>query len=493
MLALDQKERLFKAIGYEPHRGQQEFHESPARFRVASCGRRYGKSTMAARDMEPELFIPDRMFWIVGPTYDLGEKEFRVIWQDLMVKQGLGRDKRIKKAYNKRSGDMYIEFPWNTRLEVRSADHPENLVGEALDGVIMSEAAKHRMDTWERFIRPALADKRGWATFCTTPEGHNWLYDLYLLGIDSQMLDWASWKLPSWQNTIVFPGGRDDPEIKAVERTTSREWFMQEYGAEFTAFVGKIYSEFDEHKHIVDYQYNPNWPNYLFIDWGFVNALCLLDVQISPSDDVYIWRETYVSGERLEQVLEYYKEGSGQANGLGWMRDGHPQGHHIKCAYGDAEDPEAVLTVNMKLAPCIALPEAKENWRAGVELVKRFLKAYETGATNDYGEPVTVPKLFVSRDCPNTIKEFQNYKMKPPSKSGLDPREAPEKKDDHAMDAIRYGLVHLYELGAKYHLEDVMDVEEYRSSKFEDDNDRAFTTQDFGDNYDTAFTAGMRF
>lgn len=489
---LAQKERLFKAINYDPHPGQKQFHESRARFRCATCGRRYGKSTMAARDAEPELFLPNKMFWIVGPTYDLGEKEFRVIWNDLIIGQGLGKDKRIKKGYNKRSGVMFIEFPWNTRIEVRSADHPENLVGESLDGVILSEAAKHRHDTWERFIRPALADKRGWATFCTTPEGHNWLYDVYRYGQDPSMTQWASWRMPSWENTAVFPLGRQDPEILMIEKTTSPEWFAQEYGAEFTAFVGKIFTEFDEVKHIIDYTYNPNWPNYLFIDWGFVNALCILDVQVSPMDDVYIWRETYVSGERLEQVLEYFKEGSGYSNGLGWPEDGHPEGYHINTAYGDSEDPEAVLTVNTKLCPCIALPEAKENWRAGIELHKRFLKPYPTGAMDDYGEPVTKPKLFVDRNCINTIKEYQNYKMKKPSTSGLDPREGPEKKSDHAMDAIRYGLMHLFELGAKYHLEDVIDLAEVRRAKMANEPD-PFTTRDFGDDYETAFNLGMEF
>ncbi len=176
------KTKYFKKIGYEPHGGQVQFHDSPARFRTAVCGRRYGKSTMAARDVSPELFLPDKLFWIVGPTYDLGEKEFRIIWQDLMIKQGLAKDKRIRKAFNKRSGSMYIEMPWNTRIEVRSADIPENLVGEALDGVIMSEAAKHKPETWERFIRPALADKLGWGTFTTTPEGFNWMYENYMLG-----------------------------------------------------------------------------------------------------------------------------------------------------------------------------------------------------------------------------------------------------------------------------------------------------------------------
>src|SRR5690348_15305866 len=178
------RNQFFRQIGYQPHREQLLFHNSKARFRIPVCGRRFGKSKMAGSDLEPHLFLPNKMDWIIGPTYDLGEKEFRVVWDDLIIGLRMGQDKSIKKAYNKKQGNMYIEFPWQTRLEVRSADHPENLVGEALDRAIMSEAAKHKMETWERFVRPALADKRGQADFPTTPEGFNWLHNLWQLGRD---------------------------------------------------------------------------------------------------------------------------------------------------------------------------------------------------------------------------------------------------------------------------------------------------------------------
>lgn len=186
------KRALFQKIGYQPHAEQLLFHDSKARFRMSNCGRRFGKSTMAARDLEPKLFLPNKQYWIVAPTYDLGEKEFRVVWNDLIIKLGLGKDKSIRRVYNKKQGNMVIEFPWQTRLEVRSADHPENLVGEALDGVIMSEAAKHKKETWEQFIRPSLADKRGFADFPTTPEGYNWYYDLWMLGKDPEFVDYQS-------------------------------------------------------------------------------------------------------------------------------------------------------------------------------------------------------------------------------------------------------------------------------------------------------------
>lgn len=431
------KATYFKQMGYVPHAKQWLYHNSQARFRFPNCGRRFGKSTMAAKDLEPRLFEPNKMFWIVGPTYDLGEKEFRVIWHDLIVQRRLGRDKRVKKSFNKKGGTMFIEFPWNTRLEVRSADHPENLVGEALDHVIMSEAAKHKEQTWERFIRPALADRRGSADFPTTPEGFNWLWQLWMYGSNPEFPEYASWKFPSWDNLAVYPGGRNDPEILLLERTMSPEAFAQEIGADFSAFVGKIYPEWDAGKHVRQVKFNPNWPNYVAFDWGYTNPLAAIEFQISPQDEVFVWREHYKAFLTLPDHIRQLK-----------ARD-QPDGYHINMAFGDAADPEAAITVSTKFAPCLALPEAKENWREGIDLVRGFLKdRTSTEVEDEFDTPSEdKPGLYVDFGCTNLIREFNNYKA-PDSVKGRNVPEMGNKVEDHAMDALRYGLVHLYKFGA---------------------------------------------
>lgn len=449
------QDALFKTVGYKPHERQLLYHNSKARFTVPVCGRRFGKSTMAGRHLSPHLFQHDRRYWIIGPTYDLGEKEFRVVWDDLIIKKGLGRDRRIKKAFNKNQGQMYIEFtPWRTRLEVRTADSPENLVGEALDGVIMSEAAKHKQETFERYVRPALGDRRGWATFPTTPEGQNWLYDLWLLGQDPNFPDYASWQFPSWDNPFLYPLGRTDPEILLQEKTMSREAFAQEIGADFTTFVGKIYPEFEMVTHVIDnYVFKPEWKNYMFFDFGYVNPLCALDVQIDPWDNIYVWREHYLSYEQLGAHLALMNQRE------------QPFGYHINMATGDAADPAACDFISQNLVGCVADPKSKENWREGVDLVKSFLECRELSQLvvdedgNILSEAVTQPRLFVSRDCTNTIREFNNYKAPQTSGSRHNrkaPRETAQGIDDHALDALRYGLMHLYKLGGQYHLSDTM-------------------------------------
>jgi hypothetical protein len=440
------KKAWFERIGYVPHPQQWGYHNSDARFRVPVCGRRFGKSTMAGRDLEPYLMTPNKRYWIVGPTYDLAEKEFRVIWDDMIVKLGLGREKRLKRGYNKRSGEMYLEFPWQTRLEVRSADHPEYLVGEALDGAIMSEAAKQKKETWERFIRPSLADKRGWATFPTTPEGFNWLYDLWMLGIsgDTNLGVFESFKFPSWANTAVYPGGRQDAEIILLERTTTPEWFMQEIGADFASFVGKIFPEFDETVHVRNHQYNPQWKNYIAFDWGYTNPLAAIEFQVSPDDRIFVWREYYKSFMQLGDVVEELK---GRP---------HPPDYRIDLAFGDAADPAAAEYVSGHLVGCIADPDAKkkEMWGVGIRLMRAFMKADRfVGEKDEYGTPDYEPSFFIDPSCTNMIREMNNYRAK--ESKGLNVPELGNNVENHTIDALRYAIVQLYYLGAQHHLTDV--------------------------------------
>lgn len=438
------KWRYFELLGYKPHPKQHLFHKSPARFKVPVCGRRFGKTAMGAREVEPVLMTPNKRVWIVGPTYDLGEKEFRVIWHDMIIRLGLGKEKTVKRSYAKKQGDLSIEFPWNTRLEVRSADRPENLVGEGLDYVIMSEAAKHEQETWDRFVRPALTDNRGLATFSTTPEGQNWIYHLWKMGRDPNEPEFESWQFPSWENPYVYPGGREDREILLTERTTPTEIFKQEYAADFTSFAGKVYTEWDESVHVREVKFNPAWPNYIAFDWGFAAPMAAIEFQVDSFQRIRVWREHYKSRMRLRDYLQELRNRP------------QPEGYRLDLCFGDAADPEAVVTVSEDFHPCYADPRSKtgsaegnyeSGKREGIELVQGFLKLQDTGEADEYGTPTYEPWLVVDHSCINLINEFNNYRIAEAPR-GKDPREDTFRRDDHALDALRYGLMHVFKLGA---------------------------------------------
>lgn len=48
---------LFDYINYNPHQGQLQIAESRARYRVASCGRRFGKSDIGGHELVPEALL----------------------------------------------------------------------------------------------------------------------------------------------------------------------------------------------------------------------------------------------------------------------------------------------------------------------------------------------------------------------------------------------------------------------------------------------------
>ena len=444
------KRKYFDLIKYKPHGRQWLFHESNARFKIPIAGRRFGKSMMVGKDVQPLLMVPNKRIWIIGPTYDLSEKEFRVIWDDMIVRLGFGREPKVKKSYNKKMGNMYIEFPWNTRLEARSAERPDTLVGESLDYVIMSEAAKHNKETWTRYIYPSLTDKRGGAVLASTPEGQNWIHDLWQWGQNPEFAEWESWRYPSWENQIVFPGGREDSEIKLLERTIPREEFEQEIGALFTSFSGRIFSEFDEQTHVTSVEYDPNLPSYMAFDWGFVNPLAAIEFQIDSMQRVRVWREHYKERVILEDHLEILKH---RVN---------PIGYKLDLCFGDAADPGSIETVCAKFAPCYGDPKSKDNWMEGVQLVKGFLKLQEVGKADEYGTPKEEPWLIIDHSCKNLIREFNNYRSSPRrgGRIELSPREAAQKYDDHALDALRYGMMHIFKLGANIRLSTAIDKSE---------------------------------
>lgn len=373
------------------------------------------------------------------------------MWNDLMIGQKLREDKRVNANFSIKGGDMHIEFPWGSRVEVRSAQYEDTLVGEGLNWAIMAEAAKLRPTVWDKAIRPALSDKRGGADFVTTPEGKNWLYRLWRKGKknleDYNPNGWyESWRFPSWVNREVYPLGENDPEILEMKESTLEEWFQQEIAADFTAVVGKIFSEFDESLHVRRHEFHPDWPNYIAFDWGFANPLAAVEFQVSPQDTIHVWREHYHSYKTLEWHIETIK------NRI------NPDGYRLDAAFGDAADPEAVEYVSRHLAYCQADPDSKL-WLTGIRLMKRFLKPEQQSEADadENGVPILTPRYFVDPSCPEHINELSEYKTK--EKVGPDEFKGAgvvaSGIPDHTLDAVRYALMHLYEIGVQHHLDEV--------------------------------------
>jgi hypothetical protein len=320
--------------------------------------------------------------------------------------------------------------------------------------VILAEAAKLKQTVWHKFIRPTLADYRGWALFTTTPEGKNWLYELWRRGQDPSDTAWASWRMPSWVNDFVFPKGATeegikilreaiadpegtltpeliestgvDEEIVDMARDMTEERFQQEIEAKFTEFVGRVFKGFDEEVHVTDVSYDPGLPVHLAVDYGWTNPFVALAIQVDVFDNVRVladYRRTHRDIEDIASDLVTERGGLfAKANLL----------------YPDPASPgdSAVLVKKLRLREA-GNCGGELKWR--LELIRKALKLYP-----DHGPwEQRAPKLVFSRTVsPETIREFSEYRY-PDTKTernsnaiNQEEREAPMKKDDHAPEAL---------------------------------------------------------
>lgn len=431
------KFKLFEELGYKPHSAaQQSIHDSTARFMIPCCGRRFGKSQSIGHEITWRAFAKDAYIWIVGPTYKLAEKEFRVVYDDIIRKLRLPK---VKKSNNVKQGDMRIELPWNTIIEAVSAEKQDSLVGEGLDYACVSEAALHQASTWTMYIEPALSDKRGGAAFPSTPRGNNWYKGLWRLGQKHGLDEYESWRFPTWMNTFRYPGGYNDPELVRIRSTVSDHFWQQEYAADFTSFEGQIYPDWDETVHVRKHTYNPAWANYLVFDFGFADPFVALDIQVDPSDNVYVWREY------TQRYITTYNHGHILMN-----RE-QPVGYRVNRYFADPRGADEIATLQMVMHAYIEANVAP--WGSGVEAIRRWLKIGPDG----------LPKLFIDPSCTELIRTLPELKT-PESKGrqadrNREPRpgaRAQHDHDDHHPDTLRY-FFNEWEVLRVGSLEDVYD------------------------------------
>ncbi len=272
--------------------------------------------------------------------------------------------------------------------------------------------------------------------FCTTnPSGHDWQYRYFvkqdMFKTEEAKKQFALIRAPSTEN-VFLPAGY----VESMLNTFSEERIQREVMASFDAFEGAVYPEFRRDLHVIKPFVIPaNWTRVVGIDHGYRNPACWLWGAVDGDQNLYIYREFYEKELLIEEIVG--------------GKDGKPgvlqlmKGENIETA---AIDPSTKAVRNetngqklcdfeiyQKYLPDdFPLKGADNDVSSGIDRVKSYLKVDErTGK----------PKLFVFENCANLIDEFCKYRFKErnyASAGKANEFEEPQKKDDHAMDAIKY-------------------------------------------------------
>ncbi len=420
---------LFEKLAFEPTEAQRPIIECDARFILVTGGEQAGKSLIAEKYLLKRLpEAPAKaLYWLVGLSYENTRREFEYLVDDLGM---LGLLKKATKPVN----PGRIELVDGTVIKTKSADDPRSLAMEAPDGIVVCEASTVDQETYWR-CRGRVGPKRGWLFMAGTLEGSlGWypgLAEAWRFGTKDGE---RSFKLPSWTNLHLYPGGREDQEIKRIENEAPDEWFMERMGGEASPPKGAVFANyFRPHIHIRDIEWDPQHPVRLWIDPGYAGAHAIEVVQI-VNDVVYVFDEVY---EQMgtEDMIDICKQRPW------WKLDQMVPGVIDVYAYQHHALNVTPAEVWLKQAG-LHFGSNKVKIQDGIDRFKSFLKPH----------PVTgEPKIVFSPRCKGILSEFganpnpfdhqtRVYRWKI-NRDGTVVGDKPEDKYNHGIKAITYGLV----------------------------------------------------
>lgn len=199
------------------------------RWACVVAHRRAGKTVGCVQDLvkkSVEHKGREPRFAYIAPTYTQAKD---IAWSYL--KEFTAAIPGIEKS----ESELSVTLPHNkARIRLYGAENYDRLRGLYLDGAIIDEAGDQDPRAWSEVIRPALSDRKGWATFIGTPKGRNEFYKKFLESQKSE--DWFSVRLRASETGIIDPS-----ELADARKTMTQEAYEQEYECSFEAAIKGAY------------------------------------------------------------------------------------------------------------------------------------------------------------------------------------------------------------------------------------------------------------
>ncbi len=415
--------------GRKKHKKQLAFHKCKKRNRWVFGGNRSGKTECGAveavwmaRGTHPYRKNKKDVFgWVVSLTSqvqrDVAQQKIlhylRPDWiEDIVMSSGrkdfpeggVIDQIRIKNVFG---GISVIGF--------KSCDQGrERFQGSSLDFVWFDEEPPQ--DIYEECVMRVL-DRRGDIFGTMTPlKGLTFVYEEIYLNRRGNREIW--YEFMEWADNPFL----SKKEIAALTESMDETTLQSRRYGKFCTREGLVYPEFDESVHVIDpFPVPKEWQDNISIDPGLKNPLSAHWYCTDFDGNVYVVAEHYAAGKDVDQHTEAIKR---ICEKLDWKRD-------AKGRISALIDPAAgqrTLASQKSVSELFYERDILVDMRvnkdvfSGIAQVKSYLS--RTNGT---------PNLYIFSNCPNMIREFKGYFW------GGD--ESPVKRDDHAMDELRYYLM----------------------------------------------------
>ena len=421
--SLSQKAREPDLDGYKPLNYQINFHKSTEKGRLVFGGNRSGKSYSSVVEM----------IWYATGTHPYKEvPKAPLRLRHVAVDNPHGVNKVLKDLYRRLTPKRFLidgSFDKSWRIEpptltfangstiefMSYAQDLDSHAGTSRHAIAFDEEPDEAIFN-ENLMR--LIDTDGdWWIALTPVEGLTWLYERFYVPIteEKQDLHVEVFRFKTRENNYLSQSA-----IDMLTTTISEQELKTRLEGEFLAFSGLIYPH---PTFIEDLVPQKHAHTFAAMDHGLRNPTAWLWFQVDNDGNLFVVHEHYASdmlvSEHAEEILKIEKT----------------LGLDVSYRVGDP----SIVNRN----PLNGQSVQTEYANYGIHIM---------AGNNDIGAGVNRvnelfgnSRLFVSENCKNLKRELRAYRWDDysnrKSNTRKDPKARPKKKDDHAVDALRYGVM----------------------------------------------------
>ena len=255
-------------IPYTPRQAFKPLHRRKQRWAVVVAHRRAGKTVACVNELIKAALSfkgGDGRFAYVAPFYRQAKA---VAWDYIK------RYSSPIPGISINESELRIDYPNGSRIQLFGADNADALRGLFFDGLVADEYGDWKPSVWGYIIRPALADRGGWAVIIGTPKGRNQFWEIYEHARVNA--DWLALTIKASESGLL-----PQSELDALRSELTEDAWRQEMECDFDAALpGAIYGkelwELEQSGRIKPDVYDPNLKTHAVLDLGF-------------SDDTAIW------------------------------------------------------------------------------------------------------------------------------------------------------------------------------------------------------------
>lgn len=383
------------------HPAQEQIASDKHRFRVARCGRRFGKTVLAAYEMFVRAVAGDnaRVVYYAPTRDDARDIMWRILKEvcdPLIV--GDPNESRLELTVKNRHGNtsLIVLYGWEA-LQERGKG-----VGVRNNFAVLDEVSKYTNFEfgWEEILRPTLIDVKGEALFISTTNGFNHFYDLCNKELNDP--DYKTFHFTSYDNPFIDPA-----EIKKIESEMTPDRAAQEIYAEFKKKEGLVYKEFSRERHVTDEEPTEILYTIGGVDSGFTHPAAAIDIKKDYYGRYWITDEWVNAGRTEDEIVEYVAARR-------WAR-----------AYPDPENASLKEALKRRSVNVRDVIKGKGSVVSGIQMIRELLKQ---------------DRLRVHKRCLKVIEAFEKYSYQE-TKSGDITNELPAHDFSDPLDAIRYAVM----------------------------------------------------